>query len=64
MGTHYKRLMQGLLMSTNNIQIALFFTDTRYKDKIRKNDNLTVTKPSVKRKKLVTNYARLLYLIL
>ena len=40
------------------------YTDTRYNDKIRYDDNLTVTKPSLKRSQLVTNYARILYLIL
>ena len=39
------------------------YTDTRYNDKIRYNDNLTVTKPSLKRKQLVTSYATILYLI-
>ena len=40
------------------------YTDIRYNDKIRYNDNLTVTKSSLKREQLVTNYARILYLIL
>ena len=39
-------------------------TDTQYNDKIHYNDNLTVTKPLLKRKQLVTNYVRILYLIL
>ena len=39
------------------------YTDTWYNDKIRYNDNLTVTKPSLMRKNY-TNYARILYLIL
>ena len=41
------------------------YTDTRYNNKIRYNDNLTaVKKPLLKRQHLVTNYARILYLIL
>ena len=40
------------------------YTDTRYNDKIRYNDYLTVTKPSLKRYQLVKNYTRILYLIL
>ena len=38
------------------------YTDTLYNDKIRYNDNLTVTKPMRKRQQLVTNYARILCL--
>ena len=34
-----------------------FYSETRYNDKIRYNDNLTVAKPSLKKKQLVTNYA-------
>ena len=41
-----------------------FYTDIRYNDKIRYNDNLVVLKPSLKRYQLVTNFARILYLIL
>ena len=40
------------------------YTDTRFNDKIRQNDNLNVTKPSQKRKRLVSNYTRILYLLL
>ena len=40
------------------------YTDIRYNDKIRYNDNLTVMKPSLKRQQLVTNYIRISYLIL
>ena len=40
------------------------YTDTRYNDKVRYNDNLTVTKPSLNRSQLVTNNATILYLIL
>ena len=39
------------------------YIDTEYTDKIRYNDNLTVTKPLLKRQQLVRNYARILYLI-
>ena len=39
------------------------YTDARYNDIIRY-DILNVTKPSPKRKWLVTNYTRLLYLLL
>ena len=35
--------------------------DTRYNDKIRYNDNLTVAKPLLKRLQVVTNYARILF---
>ena len=42
----------------------LLYTDTRYNNKICYNDNLTVKKPSLKRYQLVTNYAKILYLIL
>ena len=35
-----------------------FYTDTRYNDKIRYNDNLNVTKPSLKRWRLMRNYAK------
>ena len=41
-----------------------FYTDTRYNNKNRYNDNLTITKPSLKRWQFVTNCARILYLIL
>ena len=40
------------------------YTDSRYNNKIRYNDNLAVTKPSLKREQLVANYERILYLIL
>ena len=33
------------------------YTNTRYNDKIRYNDNLNVTKPSLKRGQLMRNYA-------
>ena len=50
---------KGKLYTDNTL-----FTDTLYNDEIRYNDNLTVTKPSLKRKQIVTNYARIVYLIL
>ena len=37
------------------------YTDTRYNDTIRYNDNLNVTKPSLKRWQLMRNYARILH---
>ena len=39
------------------------YTDTRYNDKIRYNDNLNVTKPSLKRWRLMKNYAKTLHKI-
>ena len=38
------------------------YTDTRYNDQIRYNDNLNVTKPLLKRWQLMRNYARLIAL--
>ena len=40
-----------------------FYTDIRYNDRIRYDDNLTVTKP-LKSCQLVTNYTRILCLII
>ena len=37
-----------------------FYNDTRYNNKIRYNDNLNVTKPSLKKWQLMRNYARIL----
>ena len=34
------------------------YTDTRYNDKIRYNDNLSVTKPLLKKRRLMRNYAK------
>ena len=34
------------------------YTDTRYNDKIRYNENLNVTKPSLKKRRLMRNYAK------
>ena len=39
------------------------YTDTRYNDKIRYDNNMTDTKPSLQRQ-LVTKYARIVYLTL
>ena len=36
-------------------------TDTRYNDKIRYNDNLSVKKPSLVRQQLVTNYDNIVF---
>ena len=36
------------------------YTDTRYNDKIRYNDNLSVTKPLLKKRRLMRNYAKTL----
>ena len=52
--------LESTCIGTNNP----LYTDTRYNDKIHYNDNLPVTKPLLKRLQLVTNYARILYLIL
>ena len=49
-----------IIIITNNT----LYTETRYNDKIRYNDNLTVTKPSLKMLQLVTKYVRILYLII
>ena len=40
------------------------YTDTRYNDKIHYNNNLTSTKPSLKRRQLILNYANKFYLVL
>ena len=34
------------------------YTDTRYNDKFRYNDNLNVTKPLLKKRRLMRNYAK------
>ena len=38
--------------------VNLLYTDTRYNDKIRYNDNLNVTKHSLKKLRLMRNYAK------
>ena len=39
-----------------------FYPDTRYNDKVRYDDNLTVPKPSIKKWQLMRNHARILHL--
>ena len=56
----YFMAVWGIVKTTDNP----LNTDTRYNDTIRYNDNLTVTKSTLKRKYSVTNYARILYLVL
>ena len=62
-------LLSFVLISDRHCAIYLIcyrdnplYTDTRCNDKNRYNDTLTVTKPSLKRQQIVTNYARISYL--
>ena len=53
----FSEIAKVILMSIVNP----LYTDTRYNDKIRYNDNLNATKPSPKRCQLMRNYARILH---
>ena len=44
-----------------NYTVNTLYTDIRYKDKKYYTDNLTCTKPSLKRRQLIRFYARTLY---
>ena len=45
----------------DNITDNPLYTDTRYNDRIRYNDNLNVMKQSLKRGQLMRNYARIMH---
>ena len=58
----YCRFCRALILFSNHSTVSPLYTDTRLNDKIRHNDNLNVTKPSLKRWRLMRNYARILHL--